>query len=105
MDRRAVGYKKPPKHTQWKKGQSGNPSGKKKKAESLHDIMRRLVGQEVIAQKNDVQMSMTKGEAMLTAIFGKAMKGDLACAKFLHGELGVDSTQGNSQPPAMQITE
>ena len=21
------GYKKPPKHTQWKKGQSGNPSG------------------------------------------------------------------------------
>ena len=26
-----VGYKKPPKHSQFKKGQSGNPSGRKKK--------------------------------------------------------------------------
>ncbi|WP_165354860.1 DUF5681 domain-containing protein [Tropicimonas sp. IMCC6043] len=25
-----VGYGKTPKHTQWQKGQSGNPSGKKK---------------------------------------------------------------------------
>ena len=25
-----VGYKRPPQHTRFKKGQSGNPSGKKK---------------------------------------------------------------------------
>jgi hypothetical protein len=33
----AVGYKKPPKHTQFKKGKSGNPSGKPKKTKSLHE--------------------------------------------------------------------
>ena len=27
---------------------------------------------------------MTQGEAMLTAVFSKAMKGDIACAKFLY---------------------
>jgi hypothetical protein len=26
-----VGYKSPPKHTRWKKGQSGNPKGRKKR--------------------------------------------------------------------------
>ena len=26
----AVGYKKPPKHSRFKKGQSGNPSGRRK---------------------------------------------------------------------------
>lgn len=30
-----VGYKKPPKHSQFKKGQSGNPSGKKKGGEHM----------------------------------------------------------------------
>lgn len=99
------GYKKPPKHTQWKKGQSGNPSGKKKKSETLHQTLKRLADQEVVVQKNGIQMSMTQGEAMLTAVFSKAMKGDIACAKFLHGELGVDLPSGHGQGTTMQITE
>ncbi len=100
-----IGYCKPPKHTQFQKDQSGNPSGKKKKSESLYQIMQRLAGQEVVVQKNGVQMSMTQGEAMLTAIFTKAMKGDVACVKFLHGELGVDLSSGHGQGPSLQITE
>ncbi len=99
-----VGYGNPPKHTQWKKGQSGNPSGKKKKEESLHQIMKRLVGQEVVVQKNGVQMSMTQGEAMLTSIFTKAMKGDIACVKFLHNELGIDLDPQNGTVPPMPVT-
>ena len=100
-----VGYKKPPKHAQWKKDQSGNPSGKKKKAETLHEIMKRLVGEEVVVQKDGVQMSMTQGEAMITAIFRKAMNGDIACAKFVHGELGVNLASGFGSVPSMQVTQ
>ena len=33
-----IGYKKPPKHTQWKKGQSGNISGLPKKGEAVFDV-------------------------------------------------------------------
>ena len=67
--------------------------------------MKRLIGQEVIAQKNNVQMSMTTGEAMLTAVIAKAMKGDLACVKFVNGELGLDLAQGAGTSPPFQITE
>lgn len=100
-----VGYGKPPKHTQFPKGKSGNEDGKKKKPETLHQIMNRLAGQEVVVHKNGVPMSMTQAEAMLTAIFSKAMKGDIACAKFLHGELGMDLTSHNSPVPAMKVTD
>lgn len=37
-----VGYKKPPKQYQWKKGQSGNPKGKAKGSKSLAVIVRKL---------------------------------------------------------------
>ena len=100
-----VGYGNPPKHTQWKKGQSGNPSGKKKKEESLFQIMKRLAGQEVVVHKSGVQMSMTQGEAMLTSVFAKAMKGDLACAKFLHSELGMEMNTQKGTALATSVTE
>lgn len=33
-----IGYKKPPKHTRWQKGQSGNKKGRPKKKLGLSDI-------------------------------------------------------------------
>lgn len=93
-DEYEVGYGKPPKKTQWQPGQSGNPSGKKKKSDSLMDILQRLAGHEIVVQKNGVPLAMSQAEAMLTAVFAKAMKGDLACARFIHGELGIAGTPG-----------
>lgn len=33
-----VGYKKPPKHSRWKKGQSGYPAGRRKKKPELPSL-------------------------------------------------------------------
>ena len=68
-----VGYSKPPKHTQWQKGQSGNPSGKKKKEQSLFDELKKLSAKEIVVQQNGVSVTMTQGKAMLAATFHKAM--------------------------------
>lgn len=38
-----VGYKKPPTHTQWKKGQSGNHRGRPKKAKVFDAIIEKLL--------------------------------------------------------------
>ncbi len=100
-----VGYKNPPDHSKWKKGQSGNPSGKKTKSESLYQIMKRLADQEVVVQKNGIQMSMTQFEAMLTAILSKAMKGDIACAKFIHRELGTHLASRSESVPMTKVTD
>lgn len=48
-----VGYGKPPKHTQWKPGQSGNPKGRSKKIareKILRKAMRKLVISAIKAQ-------------------------------------------------------
>lgn len=44
-----VGFRKPPRHTQWKKGQSGNPKGRKKReqARNFHDAMLNILAREV----------------------------------------------------------
>lgn len=44
----SVGYKNPPKDTQWKPGQSGNPSGKKKKEVSIADKLKKLAAKEIV---------------------------------------------------------
>jgi hypothetical protein len=69
-----VGKGKPPKHTQFKKGQSGNPNGRPK----LPDIKEALV--KVLA---DEQEGMTALEAILKVLRQKAIKGDIRAIKEL----------------------
>ena len=85
-----VGYGKPPKHSQWKKGQSGNPSGKKKKELSIQEKLLKLAGEEIPVQKNGVTMSMSRMDAALMTSFGNAIKGDLPSLKFIAELLGID---------------
>lgn len=78
-----IGYGKPPKHTQWKKDQSGNPSGKRKKAETVDMTLKKLALKEIVANENGKPVTMTQQEAMCATVFMKAMKGDIASAKFI----------------------
>ena len=38
-----VGYGKPPKHSQFKRGQSGNPQGRKKQDRTIRAIMQKII--------------------------------------------------------------
>lgn len=40
---KGTGYKKPPKETQWKKGQSGNPKGRPKKSAKKDDFKKGIL--------------------------------------------------------------
>jgi hypothetical protein len=48
-----VGYGKPPAETQWKKGQSGNPGGKRKKAFASHVGIARTLAEPTTARLPD----------------------------------------------------
>ena len=78
-----VGYKTPPKASQFKKGRSGNPSGRPRRALGIAELLEKVSKQKVLTQGNNGPKSMSKLEASLTQLVNKAAGGDLKAAKIL----------------------
>jgi hypothetical protein len=76
-DSYATGYAKPPKHTQFKKGQSENPKGRPKKPKNLAALILKTLGEKVVVKSPNRTQSMTKFEAALVQLVNKALGGDL----------------------------
>jgi hypothetical protein len=93
-----VGYANPPKHTRWKKGQSGNPTGKRRREEVFQEKVRRIAREEILVRQNGSQTAMSQTDAMLRSIFGMAMKEDVpafrAIAPFLEAGDSTDLAAG-----------
>lgn len=78
-----VGYCKPPKHSRWKKGQSGNPRGRPKGSRGLKtDLHAELVSRMEI-QMNGKRVSGTKQQLMLKTLTARAAAGDVRAIKAL----------------------
>ena len=81
-----VGYGKPPKHTQFKKGQSGNPKGRPKQVQvhmPVGRIIRHSLSEEVHGLVNGKTRKMTKLAAIIEVQSAKALKGDTRAAKLV----------------------
>ena len=75
-----VGYGNPPKHTQFKKGQSGNPKGRPKQVQAhmpVSRIIRHSLSEEVQGLVNGKTRKMTKLAAIIEVQSAKALKGDI----------------------------
>lgn len=72
----AVGYARPPKHTQFKKGQSGNPKGRKKASKGLMTIVREAMLQKVSVRTAQGEKRMTRAEATFAKMMEKGFAGD-----------------------------
>lgn len=59
-----VGYKKPPKGSQFKKGQSGNPKGRPKGSRNVANIYQDLLEEELNVTEGGVQKTITALEAI-----------------------------------------
>jgi hypothetical protein len=70
-----VGYGKPPKHTQWKKGQSGNPSGRRKKEPTFFETYKSILNEKVPVIENGKRRMITKGEALFRCLITNALNG------------------------------
>lgn len=71
-----VGYKSPPLHTRFRAGQSGNPRGRPKKAESLNTIVRKTLGGKVAVRTANGTKKISRIEAVLQKTLELAMKGN-----------------------------
>ena len=71
-----VGYKKPPKHTQYKKGHSGNSKGRPKRSLNTKTILGNELSERITITEFGQQKRMSKQEVMIKALAANALKGD-----------------------------
>jgi hypothetical protein len=78
-----VGYRKPPKGSQFQKGKSGNSNGRLKQDPGITAMFRKISKQKVTANGPNGQQRITKLEASMTQLVNKAAAGDLKAMKVL----------------------
>jgi hypothetical protein len=81
-----VGYKKPPKATQFQKGKSGNPAGRPSKVPPRTDpalLLETMDNEEIVVKIDGKPRRMTRAEIQFQQLFAKGIKGDLASARLL----------------------
>lgn len=80
-----VGFGKPPKHTQFKKGQSGNPKGKPKGHKNFKTDLMDELSEQISIQENGKQRKITKQRALIKSSVAKGIKGDAKAANSVFG--------------------
>jgi len=71
-----VGYGRPPQHSRFKPGQSGNPKGKPKGAKNLATIVNNAIKEKVVVTENGKRKAISKLEAAIKQFVNKAATGD-----------------------------
>lgn len=71
-----IGYRRPPKHSQFKKGQSGNPKGRPKGRKNLKTDLQEELQKRVKVTEGGKQMIVTKQKALAISLCARALQGD-----------------------------
>ncbi len=101
-----VGYCKPPRHRQFKKGQSPNPRGRPKGTKNMATLLGKALSERVIITENGRRHSISKLEVAVKQLVNKAASGD---PKFMQQLIAlVQLVEGRAEallPPAPPLTE
>jgi hypothetical protein len=78
-----VGYRKPPKNTQFRKGRSGNPKGRPKGKLNIATVLEHTLREPVVINENGRRKQVTKMEAAVKQLVNQAASGDLTALRQL----------------------
>jgi hypothetical protein len=78
-----VGYGKPPRHTQFSRGQSGNPRGRPAGSKNLATLVSEALNEPVIVAENGGRRKISKREAIVKQLVNRSAKADWRAIKIL----------------------
>lgn len=71
-----VGYGRPPKHSRFKPGQSGNPRGRPKGAKNVATVLRETMGKKITITENGRRKTISWLDAIVLRLSRSAVEGD-----------------------------
>lgn len=78
-----VGYGKPPKQTQFKRGRSGNPNGRPRKKPDLYSELTKVLHENVTVTIDGESKRLTVQQALLMRLRDQALRGEIWAGKLL----------------------
>jgi replication-associated recombination protein RarA len=99
-----VGFGKPPKPSQFRKGFSGNPKGRPKGRRNLATILNRTLQEKVVTNENGVRRTVTKYEATMKQLVNQAASGDLRAVRQLLALVGSVEEE-RATPPKRELDQ
>lgn len=82
-----VGYGRPPKHTQFVKGKSGNPKGRPKGSRNFSTLLHDELNVKIPITENGNRRKITKQQAMVKQLANKGAAGDLKAIPIVMNEI------------------
>ena len=93
----AANYRKPPLHTRFKKGQSGNPRGRPKK--NLPALLAAALNEPVYVTTNGKRRKITKREAVIIQLVNESAGANLHATKMLIDMMKDLEKKTGAEPP------
>jgi hypothetical protein len=96
-----VGYRKPPSHTRFVKGQSGNPRGRAPGAKNMKTLLTKALNELVVVTDNGGRRKVSKREAIITQLVNRSAKADFKAIQILLGmirDIESDTDPHSSDP-------
>ena len=78
-----VGYGKPPRHTRFAKGQSGNPRGRPCGAKNFTTLLEEALHEPVTVTENGGRRKVSKRQAIVTQLVNRSATADFRAIKLL----------------------
>lgn len=96
-----VGYGKPPLHSRFQKGRSGNPKGRPRGRRNMSTLLSDALNGSVIVVENGRRKKITKREAIVTQLVNKSASADLKATQMVLAMLSdLESRADASADPA-----
>ena len=101
----AVGYGKPPVHTRFQKGKSGNPKGRPRGMRNMSTLLSTALNASIVVVANGRRKKITKREAIVTQLVNKSAAADLKATQIVLAMLRDLECQADDPGEATVFTE